>query len=411
MLGEEGTMRELATTLIVLVLCLGTAAAKLDVAVPAVQLLEPGRYNTVFWFDDMEGDVSQYTTVDFYECMVSHFHVDTYMAYEGTHSWWCGTFDYDTDGGYGNGWDERLRLPSLDLSTATYPILTFAYRHDSEVGHDFTYVQAESLGVFVNLNYGYDGAQPWQDIGVYGYVLASYDNPLRARFRFISDGAWSDEDGLYLSVGGAFICDIIRVFDYYGGYIYFYDDVESGGLCMPNLPLYGGDYWHLLDDPNPALSDPHSWWCGDPATIPPGLVPPNTWNGLYSPVVDLSCATSCTVHFAAHFAIPIADEDYCAYYGTCDGTNYYGMGAYWGDMGLTGWSTAAYNTGFDVGQFCAGPLVDVAGFLWVMRTTCDGCGPSLAGPAGIMIDDVWMEGESCSPAEKMGWGRIKAMYR
>jgi hypothetical protein len=406
-------MRTLAITLVVLALCLGTAAAKLEVARPAAGLEERGRpSDIVLWYDDMEGDVSQYRTVDFYNCMVSHFHVDTYMAYEGTHSWWCGSFDYDADGGYGNGWDDRLLLPSLDLSTATYPVLTFAYRHDSEVGHDFTYVQAESLGVFVNLNYGYDGTQSWQDIGVYGYLLYHHDNPMSARFRFISDGAWSDEDGLYLSTGGAFMCDIIKVFDYYGGYIYFYDDVESGGLCMPNPPLYGGDYWHLLDDPNPALSDPHSWWCGDPTTIPPGLVPANVRNGLYSPVIDLLCAWSCTVHFAAHFAIPTVDNDYCAYYGTCDGTNYYGFGAYWGDMGLTGWSATAYNTGFDVGQFCPGPgLVDVAGFLWVMNTTDNGCGPSLAGPAGIMIDDVWMEGDSCTPAEEMGWGRIKAMYR
>ncbi len=404
-------MRKLAITLAVLALSLGTAAAKLEVARPAVELREPGRYNTVFWFDDMEGDVSQYRTVSFIPCIPNHFHVDTYMAYEGTHSWWCGTFDYDTDGGYGNRRDGRLDIPEFDLSTATYPILTFAYRHDSEVGHDFTYVQAESLGVFVNLNRGYDGVQSWHDIGVYGYVLYPYDNPLRARFRFVSDGACSDQDGLYLSVGGAFMCDIVKVFDYLGGYTYFYDDVESGGLCIPNPPNHGGDCWHLLDDPNPALSDPHSWWCGDPATIPPGLVPPNLCNGLYSPVVNLSCAASCTVHFAAHFAIPTVDNDYCAYYGTCDGVNYYWLGSYWGDMGLTGWSTTAYNTGFDVGQFCPGSSVDVAGFLWIMHTTENGCGPSLAGPAGVMIDDVWMEGQACNPVEKASWGRIKAMYR
>jgi hypothetical protein len=165
------------------------------------------------------------------------FHVDTYMGPSGevppggllgSCVWWCGTFEYDQpDGGYGNNWDDRLDLPELDLSTATYPVLTFAYRHDSEVGHDFTYVQAESLGVFVNL-FAYDGYQPWMDIGIYGFVLTTYDNPLRARFRFVSDYENSDEDEGYMSIAGAFMCDNIKVYDYYGGTILFFDDAEAG---------------------------------------------------------------------------------------------------------------------------------------------------------------------------------------
>jgi hypothetical protein len=115
------------------------------------------------------------------------------MAYEGERSWWCGNFDYDMDGGYGNGWDDRLELPPIyvnpvpveDVSWAVLkalyrdgtsgdrkgrgrdpvmPVLTFAYRHDSEIGYDFTYVQAESSGAYVNLNRGYDGVQPWTDV-------------------------------------------------------------------------------------------------------------------------------------------------------------------------------------------------------------------------------------------------------
>ena len=136
-----------------------------------------------------------WTHGDFTATATPHFHVDTYMAYAGLYSWWCGTFDYDADGGYGNSWDDRLAIPELDLTGSTYPILTFAYRYDSEPAYDFTYVQAESGGVYVNLNNGYDGVAPWTDIGIYGFVLAAYDNPLHARFRFVSDGAWPDEDG------------------------------------------------------------------------------------------------------------------------------------------------------------------------------------------------------------------------
>ena len=64
------------------------------------------------WHDDMEGDVSGWTSTDFTATVSPHFHWDTYMAYEGA-SWWCGSFDYDADGGYGNGWDDRLSLPPI----------------------------------------------------------------------------------------------------------------------------------------------------------------------------------------------------------------------------------------------------------------------------------------------------------
>ena len=120
----------------------------------------------ILFFDDMESGVGGWTTVDNTAGAAPHFHLDTYMAYEGTYSWWCGTFDYDADGGYGNSWDDRLIIPTTDLSAATYPILTYAFRHDSESGYDYTYIQAESLGVFVDLNRGYDGAAAWSDIGL-----------------------------------------------------------------------------------------------------------------------------------------------------------------------------------------------------------------------------------------------------
>jgi len=365
--------------------------------------------NTVFWTDDLEGDVSGYSSVDFTATSTPHFHVDTYMAYEGDYSWWCGNFNYDTDGGYGNSWDDRLDIPPVDISGASYPILTYAFRYDSEPNYDYTYIQAESLGTYVDLNRGYDGAGAWSDIGVFGFVIASYDNPFTARFRFLSDGAWSDEDGLYESNGGAFMCDIVKVFDYFGGYVYFYDDAESGGLCVPGVPAAAGDYWTLIDRACPAYSDPHSWWCGDPADT--SFVPPNLQNGLYSPLVDLTGALSCTVHFAMHFATPTVDNDYLSMYGTADGVNYYSLGGWWGDFGTCdGWGGVAYNTGFDITQFDDYPYTS-GGFLWVMNTTDNGCGPAGAGDAGMMIDDIWFEGVHEDPVEEASWGSIKSIYR
>jgi hypothetical protein len=386
----------------------GSLQARLEVATPMTSPEQERWPNTVFWFDDMEGDVSGYISSDLSAGASPHFHVDMYMAYEGSYSWWCGTFDYDTNGGYGNSWDDRLDIPELDLSGATLPILTYAFRHDSEATYDFTYVQAESGGVYVDLNRGYDGAEPWTDIGVFGFMLDTYDNPLRARFRFVSDGAWSDEDGDD-TVGGGFMCDIVKVFDYAGGYVYFYDDCESGGLCVPSVQAAAGDYWTLIDRACPAYSDPHSWWCGDPADT--SFVPPNLQDGLYSPLVDMTGVLTCTVHFAMHFAIPTVDDDYVAFYGTTDGVGYYGIAAYWGDFGTCdGWGGAAYDTGFDITQFEPFPYT-WGGFLWIMYTTDNGCGPAGGGDAGCMIDDVWFEGVHQDPVKQESWSRIKSHYR
>jgi hypothetical protein len=132
---------------------------------------------------------------------------------------------------------------------------------------------------------------------------------------------------------------------------------------------------------------------------------------MYSPLVDLSTALTCTVHFAMHFAMPTVDNDYCSMYGTTDGMNYYGLGGWWGDFGACdGWGTTAYDIGFDIGQFVTPPY-SWGGFAWVMYTTDNGCGPAVGGDAGAMIDDVWFEGVDLSPTESRSWSGIKAYYR
>jgi len=405
-------MKKLFIVLAITALFAGMAAAKLTVATPAYELEGSNRTNTEFWFDDMEGDVSGYSTTDFSAGTVPHFHWDTYMAYLGSGmSWWCGNFDYDTDGGYGNAWDDKLVIPELDLTSAIIPVLTYAFRHDSEAGFDYTYIQAESLGVYVNLNKGYDGVAPWNDIGSYGFLLATYDrDPFRARFRFMSDGGWSDQDGDYMSVGGGFACDNVKVFDAYTGAVLFFDTEPGADDCYPQLPpAAAGDFWHLIDRMCPAYSDPHSWWCGIDADT--SLVPPNLQDGLFSPTVDISAAAACTAYMAVHFAVPTVDDDYCAFYGSA-GFGYYGIKAYWGDFGTCdGWGGFGYIHGFDITQFDAPPF-GMGGFLWIMYTTENGCGPGAGGDAGVMIDDVCFEGPLAgTPVEPVSWGSIKSLYR
>ena len=397
----------LLTALVLVVCACGQVQAKKLVASPVYEVGHERWPNVVFWFDDIEGDVTGWSTVDFSAGAAPHFHVDEYMAYEGTQSWWCGNFDYDTDGGYGNSWDDRLVIPELDVSGATYPILTYAFRHDSEAAYDFTYVQAESGGVYVNLNRGYDGAAPWTDIGLYGFILATYDNPLNARFRFISDGAYSDEDGDYLSNGGAFMCDIVKVFDYFGGYVYFFDNADDQVNLIPGIPGSAGNYWHLIDRMCPAYSDPHSWWCGDDADT--SLTPPNLNNSLISPAVSIVGAGTCTLRMLLHAEVPTVDNDYWTEEVSVDGGGSWATtGAWWGDFGsCDGWGTSGIS-GIDISSFLPGTQFQ---FKLTFYSTENGCGPGAAGAAGIMLDDTWLEDWTGSPVEEQSWGSIKAMYR
>lgn len=401
----------LAIAAVLLGVSTAPGAARKDIAQPAGKVdIHNSRSPIILWFDDMESGTVGWTHVDNTATASPQFHLDGYLAYEGNYSWWCGRLDPGFAGGdgYANGWDQRLDIPSTDVTGSTYPILTYAYRHDSEPAYDFTYVQAESNGVYVDLNRGYDGSSGgWQDIGVYGFVMLNYDNPLRIRFRFVSDGAWSDADGLYDSDGGAFHCDNVKIFDYFSGYVYFYDDGESGGLCSPSVPASSGDWWHLIDRACAAYSDPHSWWCGDDADT--SLIPPNLNNSLISPAVNIVGSATCTLRFLLHAEVPTVDNDWWEEEVTTDGAStWHQTGAWWGDFGqCDGWGTSGIN-GVDISPFLPGTSFK---FRLTFYTTDNGCGPGAAGGAGIMLDDIWLEDWTGSPVERTTWGQVKAMYR
>jgi hypothetical protein len=383
--------------------------------------------NVVYFFDDVESGAGNWTTVDFTAGEVPHFHIDTYLAYDDPDhdedlSWWCGSFEYDADGGYGNRWDDRLDLPTVHVDQVVVertswgaiksryidedgaqerdeaprgvlPVLDFVYRHDSEPAFDYTYVQIDSAGTWVTLNGdGFDGSSGgWQELGTDGYSLAPYGSELTVRFRFLSDGAWSDQDGEYLSNGGAFHVDNIRIYDHVSGDVLFFEDCQGGGLCTPGVPEIAGDWWHIVDRKCPAYSDPHSWWCGDDADT--SLIPPNLDNALITPYVDLSRALTCTVSFCLHAEVPTDDNDYWTYYATGDGgVSWQSIASYWGDFGqCNGWSTSGLR-GYDLG-FHGIPFGENSAFMFRFQTTDDGCGPGAAGGAGIFVDDVKMHGD------------------
>jgi hypothetical protein len=383
-------------TLIVMVGVLGCsiAGAKVSRETPTATSVpvSPRWPNTLFWFDDIEGSVSGWATVDNTVGATPRFHVDTYMAYGGTgHSWWCGTFDYDTDGGYGNNWDERLNIPTTDWSGYTYPVVQFAFRHDSEPDYDYTYVQAESGGVYVNLNRGYTDAGPWQP-GV--FYIGAMDNPAVCRFRFVSDGAYSDEDGDYTSIGGGFMCDDVDIYDYYTSDILFFDDVEGGGLCVPAVPGAAGDYWHVVVDLCSSASPPHSWWCGDDADT--GHIPAGLNNSLITPPADISDALTCTLRMAIHAEVPAGGDGWVNSVSFDGGSTWYSLGA---TQGLDGEPLDAYL-----------PQNQVQ-YKITFVTDDSGSGPGTGGGAGINLDDTWFEGVDQDAVQPKSWGAIKFLYR
>jgi hypothetical protein len=374
----------------------------------------PARTNWA-WFDDLEpGPWWGWTHGDYTTGDAPHFHVDAYMAFGGRgYSYWCGTFNYDTDGGYGNDWDDRLDLPPIAPATPveeaswgaikaryrdspsscragerdpTYPLLTFAIRTDSEPEYDFTYVQAESGGTFVNLCPGYDGARPWSEVSL---DLVGMDVPYSVHFRFTSDGAWSDEDGLYNSFGGAVMCDEIRVWDYYSGEVHFYDDVEAGGLCTPVALGPAGDYWHIIENSCKAWSGSHCWANTSPDTNG-AMVPPGVQNWLRTPEVVVSSTVGCTTYFIIQFFTPTVDNDYWTetVYVSGVGTQ---LHAWWGDQCDAGYGPCDHFVGGDD----ITPLLyyqEAAYLEWVYHTTDNGAGPDVCDCAGITLDDIGFTG-------------------
>jgi len=342
------------------------------------------RGGTVLFSDDVESGTNGWSVIDLTANATPQFHTDSYMAYgDSGSSWWCGSFDYDADGGYGNDWMEWLALPPVDATGIVDPYLRFAHRRDCESGYDWAFVEVKQGGLFVQVSPDYTGTDDWR---ITELSLSSCDNPLEVRFRFRSDYSYSDEDGYYQSVGGGYMLDDIEIYDGSDNTIHFSDDAESGGVCTAGSGT--GELWHIIDRACWSHSPAHSWWCGDDSDT--AFIPGDVDNMLVSPSIPtdaLAPGTPCTLLLYTSSQVPYAGEnpwDYWAYYVSLDN-------------GST-WSNA---TGYAYVNDAPSPLsvrnkVDISAFLPASAlkvgirffTTEDGCGPGSAGGAGVTVDDV-----------------------
>ena len=123
---------------------------------------------------------------------------------------WCGWTDLP---GYGNSWDQSLITNvGLTVNSVTYTIMW-----DSEPGYDFTYVEWWDP---VNLIWVKDplvngatgeytsGPANGDPGGPATETSTSTFGATKMRFHFTADGAWSDEDGLWDTVGAVMLDDL-----------------------------------------------------------------------------------------------------------------------------------------------------------------------------------------------------------
>ena len=185
------------------------------------------------------------------------FHVDDFAglnggSYDGLYplqglkSMWCGTRSisdprtfaqswylcgWQSAPGYGNNWDQSLTTGPVYM---TGPItLSYSGYFDSEDDYDVTSVEYDSgNGNWIVLA-AYDGVVDTSAV----HTIVSGQSATKLRFHFTSDGAWSDQDGLW-NTDGAAIIDEITVSDASG--LLDYENWEDEPL---DATVSGSRFW------------------------------------------------------------------------------------------------------------------------------------------------------------------------
>jgi len=238
-----------------------------------MQRMESAAVDTycIVWFDFEPMNWQGWTRVDNTAQPGIFFHVDDFdglgggaygrlVPIEGTRSMWCGTrpgngyylCSWEAAPGYGNDWNQEIRA----IVTGFVGRLNLSYHivYDSEQDLDKTTVIWERWGDEEILA-EYDGT---------GDMIASHEmlSPTagtKLRFRFTSDGAWSDQDGLW-DTDGACIVDSITISDDTG--TIDFEDFESAAVGETEAGIWEasagdafGSYAKLMNnliDPDPC---------------------------------------------------------------------------------------------------------------------------------------------------------------
>ncbi len=251
-------------------------------AVDTVYLMGgPDRADGKFQTGGGEPDLQGWTGIDLTARTTIIWHCDTYNAANldpgtpGNHAWWCGQYWEDDCGtgdfgGYGNNWEEYLAWYGTVANPAlsTTVTLNAMLNYDNEPDYDYLNLEYETAGGWVQTNNGiYNGLGTGIVVSeVFTVTPADYVGPggnqIHIRWRFSSDGGWSDEDCSWTTMGAAQV-DLISVFFNQGG-----GPVQQGvtETCEAGDPVQWivefpdgvGDYtfvWSQLTDIDPCRSN------------------------------------------------------------------------------------------------------------------------------------------------------------
>jgi hypothetical protein len=282
----------------------------------------------IVWYTFEHMNWQGWTRLDRTAQMDTFFHVDDFaglgggdfgrlVPLEGAKSMWCGVrasssrpyvCHFLKAPGYGNGWDQALACDPR--SYVGLVNLSFKLRWNCEPGYDYVKVEYDAGGGQWRALAAYTG----DSLVVDELTLPMTQAATKLRFHFTSDGAWSDEDGLYNS-DGACIVDSIRVWDS-SGYSNF-ENFETAAVgagragiweatIAPSYGLHSGlKYGLSVGDRDPCntnfstqivffLGSPH------PSTAYPGLYDTPFCQGpggvenpcqneaIVSPIIDLN---------------------------------------------------------------------------------------------------------------------------
>jgi hypothetical protein len=315
---------------------------------------------------------------------INFWHLDSYRTfggtggpdYTGTYCLWCGSDSLWIDGqpvecgtwtpgkfpGYGNQWNCIVEVQPRNMSSANGCTLYFDPRYDTECKYDYLYLDYHDGSEWVtaatfnassnnpgdrcgdpssvnpdwydNTDTGQPNSANWQqriDPNLPTHYLekaaGEISDPPRYRWRFYTDGAWSDMDGRGDTDGGAFI-DNVWV---YGSRQYQedfedndYDTLDARGWVFAD-PDPVAQFWHQEHDADPPYEggdggiqttctlDSSLQWRGRPKQGYKAAWPNrNAWfYRLLSPAVPIQ-NTGCVWHY---------DQFMCALEYTCDYTD------------------------------------------------------------------------------------------
>jgi hypothetical protein len=181
----------------------------------------------------------------------------------GNQSLWCGAPPDPSDEflcgyaalpGYGNGWDQGWCMRCIEVPDTEEVVIDYLIIWDSEPGYDYTYVEYATKNTCDSLTHpDFIESTDWNVLNVYNGVgntsasdtiPAGQSGAIKIRFHFESDGAWSDQDGLW-NTDGAVIIDNLSVTLENSGIVDFEDfeyNAIEGGENVGDTQTADGDW-------------------------------------------------------------------------------------------------------------------------------------------------------------------------